>query len=336
MAAGRRVALLFPGQGAQHIRMATGLYGHEPVFTAAVDDVFAAIGGTGPRLREDWLASRPAVPIDHVTRSTPLLFAVGYALGRLVESWGVAPAAVLGHSVGEMVAATLAERVRILATAPDGGMLAVAASPPQLTGYLGDDLVVGAYNAPGQTVLSGLARSIEQVGRRLRADGFVCRRVPATSPFHSPVMAGLAALEAPAFAGVTLRPPALPVYSAYTGGPLADSVAVDPDFWTGHPAAPVLFWPALDALLASGGYLLVEAGPGAGLSTLARRHPAVASGASEVVAMLGPPPVGAGDDLRSVRAAAARIARTAPDRLSSRARAAGPRLAVQETTRTGE
>jgi [acyl-carrier-protein] S-malonyltransferase len=320
MPAQRRVALLFPGQGAQHIRMAIGLYRREPAFTEAIDEVFDAMGATGAELRTDWLAERPAVAMDHVTRSTPLLFAVDYALGRLVLDWGVRPAALLGHSAGEMAAAVLAgvfelpeaarlvcERVRVLATAPHGGMLAVAASEFQLRPYLGRDLGVAAVNAPRQTVLSGLTASIAAVEQRLRADGFACRRVPALSPFHSPVMAGLAVVETPMFARATMRPPRQRLFSAYTGGRLSDRDATDAAFWATHPSRPVLFWPALDRLLRTGEYLLVEAGPGAGLATLARLHPAVASGRSEVVAMLPAPPSSPDQELRAVRAVAARV-----------------------------
>jgi [acyl-carrier-protein] S-malonyltransferase len=313
------VALLFPGQGAQHVRMGAGLYRREPVFTAAVDQILAGMAD-GEQLHEDWLAARPRVSIDHVTRSTPLLFAIDYALGRLVMSWGVRPAALLGHSIGEMAAATLAgvfapaeaaglvsERVKVLASAPAGGMLAVAASPNDLRRYLGRDLAIGAVNAPRQTVLSGLTASIEWVQRRLVDDGFVCRRVPATSPFHSPAMAPLAAIEAPAFAVARMRPPHLPVFSAYTGGRLAPVVATSPDFWTRHPSMPVLFWSALDALLATGSYLLIEAGPGDGLASIARRHRAVVAGRSEVAAMLPARSLSTEDDLPAVRAVQARL-----------------------------
>jgi acyl transferase domain-containing protein len=313
------VALLLPGQGAQHIRMAAGLYRREPVFTAAIDEILDAMDD-GPHLRDDWLAQQPRVSIDHVTRSTPLLFAVDYALGRLVLSWGVRPVALLGHSIGEMAAATLAgtfdpvtaarlvaARVKVLAQAPTGGMLAVAASPEELSGYLGGDLAVGAVNAPRQTVLSGLTASLDAVRQRLRADGFTCRPVPATSPFHSPAMAPLAAIEAPAFAAVRMRPPRLPIYSAYTGARLTAVTATDPDFWTRHPAMPVLFWPALEALLATGDHLLVEVGPGDGLVSIARRHPAVASGRSAALALLPADRRSTSDDRAAVRAARARL-----------------------------
>ncbi|MGW2792939.1 acyltransferase domain-containing protein [Streptomyces sp. NPDC001251] len=315
------VALLLPGQGSQHQRMAAGLYGHEPVFTAAMDAFFDAAGPEGVALREDWLAERPVMELDHVTRSQPLLFAVDHALGKLVLSWGVRPAALLGHSIGELAAAVLAgvfglrdatglvlDRVRRLAGAPPGGMLAVAASRAEVTPYLSGDVVVGAVNAPRQTVLAGPDGPLDKVGRTLREAGFVCRRVPSLSAFHSPVLEPACRGAAERFAAVDRRVPSLPVHSAYTAAPLTRSDIDDVSFWARQPVAPVLFWPALEGLLATGDHLLVEVGPGQGLSQVARRHPAVRRGTSAVVSLLparpGPPEA----DRAAVDAAVARVA----------------------------
>ncbi|EDY42528.2 acyltransferase domain-containing protein [Streptomyces sp. SPB074] len=293
------VALLLPGQGSQHVRMAAGLYGHEPVFGAAMDDFFAAAGAEGEALRRDWLAEHPGTDIDHVTRSQPLLFAVGHALGRMVLGRGLRPAVLLGHSIGEMAAATLAgvfrprdatdlvlDRVRRLAGAAPGGMVAVAASAAEVAPYLRGQVVVGAVNAPRQTVLAGPDKPLGETGRLLRAAGFVCRRVPSLSPFHSPVLEPACRGAAERFAAVERRMPSVPVRSAYTAAPLTRAEIGDPGFWARQPVAPVLFWPALDALLGSGDHLLVEVGPGQGLSAVARRHPAVRRGTSAVVSLL--------------------------------------------------
>ncbi|WP_182897874.1 acyltransferase domain-containing protein [Microbispora sp. H10830] len=322
MTAPKPVALLLPGQGSQQALMAAGLYGHEEVFTEAMDEVFAAFEDQGPRLRDDWLAARPQVSIDHMTRSQPLLFAVDYALGRLAGSWE-RPAALLGHSIGEMAAAVLGgvfdladavrllrERVRSLSGAVPGGMLVVAASVREVEPFLRSDVVVGAINAPRQTVLAGAEAPLLAVEEALRDNAFTCRRVPATCPFHSPLLAFSVAGAERAFAAVPARPPSIPVYSGYTAAVLTAEQVAAPAFWASHPVAPVLFRPALDALLASGDFLLVEAGPGQGLASLARRHPAVRPGGSEVVAMS---PARAGDpraDRDVVRAAMRRIRAT--------------------------
>ncbi|MEU3353831.1 acyltransferase domain-containing protein [Streptomyces sp. NPDC037389] len=296
---GLPVALLLPGQGSQHPRMATGLYSGEaaePEFAAAMDEVFTAMGAAGKPLRADWFAERPTVPVDHVTRSQPLIFAVDYALARLVMSRGVRPAALLGHSVGEMAAAVLAgvftlpdatalvlDRVRRLADAPPGGMLAVAAAPGELEPYLGDDVVVGAVNAPRQTVLAGPEAPLEKTGQALRDALFTCRRVPSLTGFHSPMLEPACRGAEELFASVPVRAPRITIHSAYTAGPLTHGDVANPAYWARHPVAPVLFWPALDALLSTGDHILIETGPGDGLSRLARRHPRVRAGTSKVL-----------------------------------------------------
>ncbi|GAA2719582.1 MULTISPECIES: acyltransferase domain-containing protein [Streptomyces] len=318
---GRPVALLLPGQGSQHVRMAAGLAGAEPVFDRAMGEALAALGESGAGLRSAWLhEDRPSV-IDHVTHSQPLLFALDYALGKLVLSWGVRPVALLGHSIGEVAAAVLAgvftladaaamvhDRVGRLAAAPPGGMVAVAASPQEVAPFLGDGVVVGAVNAPRQTVLAGPDGPLRAAADALRGAGFIARPVAATTAFHSPVLAPALRGAAEAIAALPVAAPRIPVVSGYTGRRLSLQEAAEPDFWARQPMAPVMFWPALEFLLAED-LLLIEAGPGQGLAQLARRHPAVRSGRSAVLALLPPGP-GPGDaDRAAVRAAAAVLGR---------------------------
>ncbi|SDW71511.1 Acyl transferase domain-containing protein [Amycolatopsis xylanica] len=291
------VALLLPGQGSQRIRMAAGLYPGERVFAEAMDEVFAALGPPGDRLREDWLSPAPRLSIDDAAWSQPLLFAVGHALGRLVCSWGVRPAALLGHSVGELAAATLAgvfrlpdavalvlDRVARAAAAPPGGMLAVAASAAELAPFLGDGVTVGAVNAPRHTVLAGAREPLAAVAAALTAAGLAFRPVPSLCAFHSAALA-------PAFEGAESavgprRTPRLTVYSGYTGAPLGPAEVADAAFWATQPVAPVHFWSTLDSMLGDGEFVLVECGAGQELSKLARRHPAVRAGRSSVLPLL--------------------------------------------------
>lgn len=311
----RPVAFLIPGQGAQQPEMAAGLYRHFGVFTDVMDTAFRLLGSDGRQIRADWLLPAPPDKLDDVTRAQPLLYAVGCALGRLVESWGIEPAAMLGHSVGEMVGATLAgvlsfedamrlmrERMRIFADTPPGGMLAVAATPEQLAGYVTQQVAIAAINGPRQVLLAGPAAQLATAERRLQADGITCMRAKARQAFHSPVVADAVARSADGWKAALLRPPRRKLYSAYLGGLLPADRACDPRFWAGQPTETVLFGPTLDRLLSDGDFLLVEVGPGQGLSALARRHPAVAAGRSTVTAML---PARAGDpdrDRRAVRA----------------------------------
>jgi acyl transferase domain-containing protein len=322
----RPVVLLLPGQGSQHTRMAAGLYRRDPVFTAAIDDVLR-LTGEGDRIRADWLGDRPVVEIDHVSRAQPLLFAVDYALGCLVRDWGVRPAALLGHSAGELVGATLAgvvslvdavslvcERVRYATRIPAGGMIAVAAAARDLEPYLVSDVAVAAVNAPQQTMLAGSTGPLGEVAAALRAAGFVLRPVPATTPFHCPAMAPAVAATEPAYARVELRPAALPLYSGYTGDLLTAAEATSPRFWARQLTDTVYFGPALDRLLAAhGDVLLLETGPRQTLTAFAARHRAVRSGATAVIPMLPARGVDPDRDRSCVLSAAARLWRDGHD-----------------------
>ncbi|QIS02137.1 acyltransferase domain-containing protein [Nocardia brasiliensis] len=293
------LVMMFPGQGSQYPGMAAGLYRQEPTFTRAMDEVFTAFGTEGAALREDWLAETPTVPIDHVTRAQPLLFAVDYAMARMVRNWGFDPDVVIGHSIGELAAATFAEilslpeatgvvldRVRRIAAAPAGGMLAVAATVEEVEPYLSADVALAAINAPRQTILAGPDTALAAVSADLRAAGRTCRTVPSLSAFHSPMLQPAATGSLAYLATLTPRTPRVPVYSCYTTRPLDQATIADPAYWAHHPVATVRFWPTLDALVGAHERLVcVEAGPGQGLSTVARRHPTMRAGRGTVVSV---------------------------------------------------
>ncbi|MBW1602481.1 acyltransferase domain-containing protein [Streptomyces sp. JJ66] len=316
----RPVALLFPGQGSQHLRMAAGLYRHDPVFTLAMDRVLGLMGGEGPALRRDWLSDDPAIGIDDVRRAQPLLFAVDYSLGRMVLSWGVRPTALLGHSAGELAAAALAgvmrlsdavrmvrERVRAALLVPPGGMLAVGASAEQVRPFLTPDVVLAAVNATAQVMLAGPGEPLDRVADALRGTGLTVVRVPATSPFHSPAMAPASDAIEPVYATVRFRPPTVALYSGYTGGLMTDENACSPRFWARQVTDPVYFAPALDLLLAADDMHLVEAGPRQTLTAFARRHRAVRVRASAATALLPARPGTPDADRAAVATAARRL-----------------------------
>uniref|UniRef100_UPI0015EFE1DD acyltransferase domain-containing protein n=1 Tax=Streptomyces shenzhenensis TaxID=943815 RepID=UPI0015EFE1DD len=319
--AAQSVALMFPGQGSQHAGMAVGLYRREPVFTAAVDAALSHMGEEGHRIRADWLdPGRAAIDIDDVRRAQPLLFAIDYALGRMVLSWGVRPAALLGHSAGELVAATFAgvvslrdavamvqARVSEAVKIPAGGMLAVAASEEQLLPYLTGDVAVAAVNANQQVMLAGSQIPLNAVRDRLKADRFTVVPVPASSPFHSPAMAPASDAVEIRYREIPLREPKLPLYSGYTGTLMSPEEARSPRFWARQITDTVYFRNALDELLAADDVLLIEVGPRQTLTAFARRHRSVRLGAGAVVPLL---PVRRGTleaDRQSALTAAARV-----------------------------
>jgi [acyl-carrier-protein] S-malonyltransferase len=315
----RPVALLLPGQGAQRARMAAGLYGDDDAFTASMDEFFGLLGGEGVALRAAWLDGDPGADLADAVRAQPLLLAVNLALARMVYGWGVRPAALLGHSVGELAAAVLAgvfrladavdlmrHRMALFAAAPPGGMLAVAAGVAAVTPVLSPQVVIGAVNAPNQTVLAGPAYPLAEAARRLSEAGLVCRPVASSVAFHSPAAGHLVERSMALLSTLSLHPPDVPVYSAYTAGLLDARTATDPAFWARQLVDPVLFWPALDRLLAGPelpGLTVLDLSPGRALACRARRHPAVVSGRSEVLGLLAARP-GEAADRDSVRAAA--------------------------------
>ncbi|MFF1263188.1 MULTISPECIES: acyltransferase domain-containing protein [unclassified Streptomyces] len=317
----RPVALLFPGQGSQHAGMAAGLYRREPVFTAAVDAALSHMGEEGSRVRADWLdPKRAAIGIDDVRRAQPLLFAIDYALGRMILSWGVRPTAFLGHSAGELVAATFAgvvslrdavamvqARVREAVKIPAGGMLAVAASEERLRPYLTDGVGIAAVNANQQVMLAGSDKPLGEVADRLRADGLTVVTVPATSPFHSPAMAPASDAIETDYREIPLREPRLPLYSGYTGTLMSAEAARSPRFWADQITDTVHFRNALDELLAADDVLLIEAGPRQTLTAFARRHRSVRLGAGAVCPLLPARPGTQEADRQSVLNTAARL-----------------------------
>jgi len=309
-----------PGQGAQYRAMGTGLYRDLPAFAAAIDEVFQLMGTEGDELRSDWLADEPALPMDDVRRSQPLLFAIDYALGSLLISMGLRPAVLLGHSIGELAAAVVARvfdlggavrvlrhRVDQLAEAPSGGMVAVAASRAELAPHLRPGVDIGAINAPRQTVIAGADGPLRITCDALGEAGFTWARVCSLTPFHSAVLQPTVDAARGLLATVPMRPPEIGLVSGYTSRRLTDAEAVDPLYWASHPVAPVLFWPALSALLAEGPRLLVECGPSQGLTTLARRHRDVRTGRSLVLSLIGSPETGPDAEAAHFTAAAARL-----------------------------
>nr|CBH32094.1 putative propionyl-CoA carrier protein transacylase [Streptomyces albaduncus] len=307
MTRGRPTALLLPGQGFQHAGMAVEIYRRDRDFADAADAFLAALGPEGDTLRDDWLAGADGDTADRGTRAQPLLFMTGYAVGRTLSRRGVRPDVLIGHSVGELAAAALAGvldlaaagrivagRCAALEEAPAGGMLAVAGVPERVLDHLrggpaGEHVVLGAHNGRTQTVLAGPEPHLTVAERLLREAGLVARRVRALEPWHSPAMDRAARRFTEVIGSETLRPPGIPIMSARTGRTVTAAEAVRPAFWAGQIAAPVLFWPALGALLDGRDHLLVDGSPAGGLATLARGHPSVRRGASTVVSLLAPP-----------------------------------------------
>jgi phthiocerol/phenolphthiocerol synthesis type-I polyketide synthase E len=286
-----RVVFLFPGQGAQHIGMARGLYESEPVFAEHFDQCAAGFGDElGIDLRAE-IFDGTARNLERTDRTQPALFTVEYALARLIETYGVRPAALAGHSIGEYVAGTIAGvfdiataikvvsmRARLMHAAPRGVMVAVALSPDAIAEHLSGDVDVAAINEPGGCVVAGSEENIREFSERLTEQGIVARRVRTSHAFHSRLMDSMI----PEFTGflsrLTLHEPQIPLLSNVTGTWLAASEATNPATWARQVRSTVRFSDEVDVLLADPNRIVVEVGPGGTLTASAMRHPKWSSG----------------------------------------------------------
>ncbi len=286
-----RVVFLFPGQGAQHIGMARGLYEFEPVFAEHFDECAAGFREElGIDLRSE-IFDGTARNLERTDRTQPALFSVEYALAKLIETYGVRPAAMAGHSIGEYAAATIAGifdvatavkvvsmRARLMHAAPRGVMVAVAMSPDAIAEHLSGDVDVAAVNEPGGCVVAGSEESIRKFSDRLTEQGIVARRVRTSHAFHSRLMDSMI----PEFTGflsrLTLHEPQIPLLSNVTGTWLAASEATNAATWARQVRATVRFADELDVLLSDPHRVVVEVGPGGTLTASAMRHPRWSSG----------------------------------------------------------
>ncbi len=293
--ASRPVAFLFSGPDEQYPAMAAGLYRDEPAFRERLDRHAAVLA---PLLGVDPLAVlfAPAAPLAPTAVSQPLLFAVELALAELWRQWGVEPQAMLGHGLGEYVAACVAgvfsaeaalrlvvERARRIDALSPGAMLAVPLGREELQPLLPDQAWMAAVDGPRTSVVSGTPAAIAQLARRLDEQGIASRLLATTHALHCPLLAPAAAALAELLRQVPLAAPRIPCLSSLTGTWITASQATDPGYWAEQLCRPVQFAAGVAELWREPGRVLVEIGPGANLASLALQQPA--GGAADPVAV---------------------------------------------------
>ncbi|RFS45612.1 non-ribosomal peptide synthetase/type I polyketide synthase [Micromonospora craniellae] len=279
--------LLFPGQGTQYPGMAADLYRDEPRFRAVVDECCESLRPhLGYDLR-DLLLNRDEGLADRLTETAnaqPALFVTEYALVRLLEGWGVRPTAMLGHSVGELVAATVAGvftlpdalravavRGRLMSARPSGAMLSVAASEDRVRALLPSGLDIAAINADELVVVAGPVEAVAEFTTLLAAEDIPARALHTSHAFHSSAMDPVVEALAAELAATPLGPPRIRFVSDVTGTWITDDDAVDPWYWARQVRATVRFSDGVRTVTADGPVTLVEVGPGQVLGMMARQ-----------------------------------------------------------------
>ena len=287
--------LMFPGQGAQYAGMGRLLHAADPVFAAAFDDcIDAVVGTTDFDLRERMFSDDPKA-LSPTAVTQPALFTIEYALARRLLATGVRPHALMGHSVGEFVAAVLAGVMRLedaarlvarrgalMQALPAGAMLSVRIGAAELMEKLGPSLSLAAENGPTACVAAGPFEAIAALQAALEAEGIACRTLQTSHAFHSAMMDGAVAPFEALVSQVALHAPQTPIFSTLTGMLLEAEEATSPAYWARHLRGAVRFSPAVRAAMAHAAQpLFIEAGPRNTLSTLVRQH-----GASTAVPLL--------------------------------------------------
>ena len=279
------VVFMFPGQGAQYVGMARGLYRRFAAFRAELDrcaeilasdkiDLIGALYGADDPSEPERLARTGA--------AQPAMFSVSYSLARLLQGWGVNPGAYIGHSIGEFVAACLAgvfslpdalgliaARGRLMGELPSGGMLSVRLSQTEVQPLLGERLALAAINSPTNVVLAGPREALQAATRQLEALGTAHRVLHTSHAFHSPMMDPMIGPFMECFEGVALREPTKPYVSTVTGDWIRPEEVTSPEYWARHAREPVQFAAGIKTLIASRAPILLEVGPAAGLPSLA-------------------------------------------------------------------
>jgi acyl transferase domain-containing protein len=288
---GRSIVFMFSGQGSQYTNMGLNLYQDQPSFRAQVDDCAERlIPRLGIDLRDvlyptEKQREKASERLGETAITQPALFVVAYALARLLMDWGVRPQALIGHSIGEYVAACLAgvfsldealtlvaERGRLMQQMPRGSMLAVSLPDRELEALLGQRLSLAAINGPSQCVVAGPREEVDMLHGLLTSQGVGCKYLCTSHAFHSEMVEPILDSFAEEIKKVNLKSPQIPYVSNVTGTWIKATEATDPNYWVRQLRETVRFGKGLEEVFRIPEAILLEVGPGRSLSTLVNQQ----------------------------------------------------------------
>lgn len=284
------VAFMFPGQGSQYPGMGSALYAEEPAFHAAVEycaEIYSALTGVDIRKIIFTEESNESIELLRQTKYTqPAVFIIGYALSELWISRGVSPSVLVGHSIGEFVAAAVSgimsvsdalklvsERGRLMQELPGGSMLSVRVSADEIASQLPMEVSIAAINGPKLCVVAGPHHSIEQLQKKWEAENIICKGLHTSHAFHSPMMDPVIEPFKEIVKTIKLNAPSVPVMSTVTNQWITAEEAVNPEYWANHLRATVKFAGGIkECWKQNPGLIFLELGPRNTATTLARQQ----------------------------------------------------------------
>jgi acyl transferase domain-containing protein len=287
-AAVKNIAFVFPGQGSQYPGMGKSLYDHSDCFRMAMDSCFSIFDRHLDRSLKNVLFGEPDrddPAINQTAYAQPALFTIGYALSKLYGNAGINPDVMVGHSIGEYLAAyfagvfsledviaVVATRGRLMQSMAPGAMLAILAGPDEFESKLSPEVQIAAYNSHRSTVVAGSLESIEAVQAELEASKIMVKRVRTSHAFHTPMMEKAADQLSAFLDDIPRNPPEIPFVSTVTGNWISEDEVATSKYWGDQIRKPVRFSQAATFLMQQGQYTLLEMGPGTTATGFLRQH----------------------------------------------------------------
>ena len=272
-----KIAFIFTGQGSQYADMGRELYASEPRFAETINRIASIMDPElGAPILEVLFGEKSAQYLENTRYVQPALFALEYALADVIRHWGFEPSYVIGHSIGEIVAACVAgvldledaahfvvARGRLMGSLPAGGtMLAISAAPEQVQRWLQGkeaDVAIATVNGPHAVVISGRAEAVAEVGAMAQTAGRQIKELEVSHAFHSPLMDPILDELTQVASSMRISPPRIPILSNTSGDFFGDEIK--PEYWSGQVRNAVLFHQGMEKIIDAGCSLIVEIGP---------------------------------------------------------------------------